>query len=216
MVLVGLFGWAIIFALKSEPFNQSAIKSTKTAQQADAPFGYAVDGKVPEYDEKLQVLSAFDRVKTPVAHYFTNELGKAVKQNVVHCVADGYVVYAGIPNEKWGETLVVAHKLTDGRFFLSYYAGLDSLRPRINTLIGRGQKLGSVNGNLLFELHHADGCDFSNSSLTKVDLAAFAKGYNPEYKDGVPESTLKIMLEQEHEKRFQALQTEQIEQSLKK
>ncbi|MEM9079466.1 MAG: M23 family metallopeptidase [Verrucomicrobiota bacterium] len=82
----------------------------------------------------------------------------------VYAVANGLVVYAGEPSRGWGKTIVVAHKLEDGRILQSMYAHLHRMKVALDMVVVRGQEIGEVGGadgiypaHLHFEMHEADG-----------------------------------------------------------
>ncbi len=73
----------------------------------------------------------------------------------VYSVADGYVVYAGVPSLGWGQVVLVAHRV-DGRIIQSMYAHLEDSLVTVGEIVKRGQKVGSVgtaNGIYLAHLH---------------------------------------------------------------
>lgn len=82
----------------------------------------------------------------------------------VYAVANGLVIYAGTPSPGWGKTLILAHRMPDGRILHSMYAHLDSISVALNTHISRGKEIGTVgtaDGRYLAHLHlemrHTDG-----------------------------------------------------------
>ncbi len=82
----------------------------------------------------------------------------------VYAIANGLVVYTGVPAEGWGNVVVLAHKDKNGRLLHSMYAHLEHIVVSQGRLLGRGEKLGSVGtaggaylAHLHLELHHSDG-----------------------------------------------------------
>lgn len=74
----------------------------------------------------------------------------------VFSVADGLVVFAGEPSPGWGKIVIVAHRLADERIIQSMYAHLDQITVPLNSMIARGQQLGTVgtaNGYYPAHLH---------------------------------------------------------------
>ena len=84
--------------------------------------------------------------------------------DAVYAVANGLVVYAGTPSEGWGKTIILAHRLPDGRTLHSMYAHLNSIEVALQSHVGRGAQIGSVGNakglylaHLHFEMREADG-----------------------------------------------------------
>lgn len=82
----------------------------------------------------------------------------------VYTIGNGLVIYAGEPDPSWGKTLIIAHRLPDGRIVQSMYAHLQSISAPFNEPVVRGQHIGRVgnaNGKYLahlhFEMHQASG-----------------------------------------------------------
>lgn len=76
--------------------------------------------------------------------------------DAVYAVANGLVVYAGTPSAGWGKTIILAHRLPDGRTLHSMYAHLHQIEVALNSYAGRGAQIGSVgnaNGRYLAHLH---------------------------------------------------------------
>ena len=74
----------------------------------------------------------------------------------VFAVADGLVVFAGPASDGWGNIVILAHRLADGRIIQSMYAHLDEIRVPLGSLVARGRQLGTVgtaNGNYPAHLH---------------------------------------------------------------
>ena len=84
----------------------------------------------------------------------------------VFATADGLVLYAGEHSPGWGNVVVIAHRVPDGRTLHSMVAHLDRIDVTPGTLVPRGGKVGSVgtaNGyypaHLHFEMRVSDGVD---------------------------------------------------------
>ena len=82
----------------------------------------------------------------------------------VHAIGNGLVIYAGEPDPSWGKTLLIAHRLPDGRIVQSMYSHLQKIETPLDETVVRGQRIGQVgnaNGQYLahlhFEMHHATG-----------------------------------------------------------
>lgn len=100
----------------------------------------------------------------------------------VFSIADGLVVYAGEPSPSWGNVVVVAHRVPDGRSIESMYAHLSEILTRPGALVARGERVGTVgtaNGNypahLHFEVRTGDGMEigpgYSMNPLNRLDPA---------------------------------------------
>ncbi len=75
----------------------------------------------------------------------------------VYAAARGLVVYSGIPSAGWGRTVILAHRLPDGRIIQTLYSHLDSAIARAGSLLGRGEPLGTIGtaeGAYLAHLHY--------------------------------------------------------------
>jgi hypothetical protein len=98
----------------------------------------------------------------------------------VHSVADGLVIYAGVPSPGWGGTVITAHRLVDGRLLHSMYSHLDVIEPGVGELVARGQTIGTVGSarglylaHLHFEMRESDAVDlgpgYSHAVMNRLD-----------------------------------------------
>lgn len=87
--------------------------------------------------------------------------------------SDGLVVYAGEPSPGWGKTLVIAHRLADGRTLHSMLAHLHDLLVPRGALVGRGEKVGSVG---TANSHYPAHLHFEIRDSDEIDIGA---GYGP-------------------------------------
>jgi len=101
----------------------------------------------------------------------------------VFAIADGLVLYAGESSPGWGNVVVIAHRLPDGRTLQSMAAHLDRIDAVAGTLVPRGGRIGTVgtaNGfypaHLHFELRAAAGVDigagYAMIPLNRLDPTA--------------------------------------------
>jgi murein DD-endopeptidase MepM/ murein hydrolase activator NlpD len=101
----------------------------------------------------------------------------------VFAVADGLVIYAGAPSPGWGNVLIIAHKVPDGRILHSMYAHMNHIDVTPGSLVARGGKVGTVgtaNGiypaHLHFEMRASDGVDigagYAANPLNRLDPSA--------------------------------------------
>lgn len=104
----------------------------------------------------------------------------------VYSVANGLVIYAGTPSAGWGKTIILAHRLPDGRTLHSMYAHLHEIAVSLNDYLGRGAEIGSVgtaDGHYLAHLHlemrHTDGfspqAGYRSHPLDRLDPSATIK-----------------------------------------
>ncbi|MFC4992451.1 M23 family metallopeptidase [Rubritalea tangerina] len=82
----------------------------------------------------------------------------------VFAIANGLVVYAGTPSPGWGKTIILAHRLNDGRILHSMYAHLHEIHVATKSHIARSQEIGTVGNaggrylaHLHLEMRHTDG-----------------------------------------------------------
>ncbi len=98
----------------------------------------------------------------------------------VFSTADGLVLYVGAPSPGWGNIVVIAHRMPDGKTLHSMYAHLDRIDVAPGALVSRGGKVGSVgtaNGSypahLHFEMRASDSVDigagYGTSPLNRLD-----------------------------------------------
>ena len=131
----------------------------------------------------------------------------------VFAAADGLVIYAGEPSSGWGNVVVLAHKLPDGRALHSMYAHLHRIDVPSGALVPRGGRVGTVgtaNGHypahLHFEIRESDNVDigggYGAAPLNRLDpmgmLAAAGEALAPSplaralAAGGAPWTTLEI------------------------
>ncbi len=82
----------------------------------------------------------------------------------VFAIGNGLVVYAGEPHPSWGKTILLAHRLPDGRIIQSLYAHLDKIRVSLDSIVATSDIIGTVGtaggrylAHLHFEAHEASG-----------------------------------------------------------
>lgn len=101
----------------------------------------------------------------------------------VFASADGLVLYAGVPSAGWGNVVVLAHTVPDGRTLHSMYAHLDRIDVMLGALVARGGMIGTVgtaNGyypaHLHFEIRAGEGVDigggYAMNPLNRLDPLA--------------------------------------------
>ena len=139
----------------------------------------------PVFDAAFAVLSPIEMVSSPKAVRFDAPLGSehgAMAYNAqpfltdqhlgddlngiggwdsdlgdpVYAASDGLVMFAGWPVDGWGNVIVLAHELPDGRMVETFYGHLDSIRVPVGKQVRRGDIIGTVgtaNGRYLAHLH---------------------------------------------------------------
>ena len=102
----------------------------------------------------------------------------------VYAAGDGEVVYTGWPSDGWGNVVIVAHQLPDGRTIESFYGHLESIRVATGSEVRRGEKIGTVgkaDGRYLAHLHFeirgqgtvAAGQGYADAPLSRISGETF-------------------------------------------
>ena len=119
----------------------------------------------------------------------------------VFAAGDGLVVYAGEPSLGWGNIVVLAHRDPAGKPVHTMYAHLHEIKTTLNTLVARGEVIGTVgtgNGyypaHLHFEARASDGADigagYVAQPLNRLDPAAVVTALHDASEKGILPSTL--------------------------
>jgi hypothetical protein len=98
----------------------------------------------------------------------------------VFAVAEGKVLYAGIPSPGWGNVVMLLHERADGQMVESIYGHLDAIRVPVGAQVRRGDTIGTIGSaegrylaHLHFELRSAPALDsgvgYSDSPLGRLD-----------------------------------------------
>lgn len=125
----------------------------------------------------------------------------------IFSVADGLVLYAGEPSSGWGNTVVIAHRTQDGRILHAMYAHMDRIDVRLDTLVARGQVIGTVGtGNdfypahLHFEMRDSDHVDIDGGymqvKLNRLDPVGTLRELRNAPKDDDASSPLALILKE--------------------
>lgn len=104
----------------------------------------------------------------------------------VFAAADGLVLYAANPSPGWGNVVILAHRLEDGRRITTMYAHLHSFCVKPGDLIARGKQIGLIGtadgrypAHLHFEMRESDGADIGSGyamfPLNHIDPARFIR-----------------------------------------
>lgn len=131
--------------------------------------------------------------------------------DTVYAVADGLVVYAGTPSDGWGKTIILAHRMPDGRTLHSMYAHLHEISVALNSYAGRGTEIGTVgnaNGRYLAHLHlemrETDGfspqAGYSSHPFDRLDPEATIKANRPSSGNTLRPSALNILQQSKRNK----------------
>ncbi len=114
----------------------------------------------------------------------------------VFAAGDGLVVYAGEPSPGWGKIIVLAHRDPAGKPVHTMYAHLHEIKTTLNTLVARGEVIGTVgtgNGyypaHLHFEARSSDGADigagYTAQPLNRLDPAAIVAALHDATEKGI-------------------------------
>ena len=131
--------------------------------------------------------------------------------DAVYAVANGLVVYAGTPSDGWGKTIILAHRLPDGRKLHSMYAHLNSIEVALQSHIGRGAQIGSVGtaggrylAHLHLEMRETDGfspqAGYSSHPFDRLDPEATITANRNANDDSLNPSTLSILQQSKRSK----------------
>jgi len=91
----------------------------------------------------------------------------------VYAIASGFSVYRGEPSKGWGNTLILAHRDSDGALFMSMYAHLDRIHAPYGSSIAHGDTIGTVGtanlnypAHLHLEMHRSSGVHIGGGYTT--------------------------------------------------
>lgn len=122
----------------------------------------------------------------------------------VFSTADGLVIYSGEPSSGWGKIVIIAHLTRDDRRLHTMYAHLNRIDTERNSLVARGQQIGTVGtansyypAHLHFELRESDGVDigagYALSPLNRLDPVATLADLRRADADDVSPSPLSVV-----------------------
>ncbi len=125
--------------------------------------------------------------------------------DAVYNVADGMVLYTGIPSAGWGKTVIIAHRMPDGKILQSMYAHLKEIRCVTGQTIARGQFIGSVGtadgqylAHLHFEMRASTGIDlgagYASDMMNRIDPTATILAYRKREESVIVPSSLPAAL----------------------
>jgi murein DD-endopeptidase MepM/ murein hydrolase activator NlpD len=121
----------------------------------------------------------------------------------VYAAGDGLVVYAGEPSPGWGNIVVLAHRDSGGKPVHTMYAHLLAIKTSLDTLVARGELIGTVGtagghypAHLHFEARSSDGVDigagYVSQPLNRLDPAAVVAALHNAEADGISPAALKF------------------------
>lgn len=119
----------------------------------------------------------------------------------VFAAGNGLVVYAGEPSPGWGKIVVLAHRDPQGKPIHTMYAHLHEIKTTINSLIARGEVIGTVgtgNGyypaHLHFEARSSNGADigsgYTAQPLNRLDPTVVIAALHDASENGILPSLL--------------------------
>lgn len=158
------------YGIALDPDKPSIVQKFDPRMQLHSPFEAALIPRSPRFDaamgsEHAALTYNAQRFMEANATRGGNHTGDDINGiggqdsdfgDAVYAVANGLVVYAGTPSEAWGKTIILAHRLPDGRILHSMYAHLNSIEVSLHSHTGRGAQIGSVGtagGRYLAHLH---------------------------------------------------------------
>ncbi len=113
----------------------------------------------------------------------------------VYAIGNGLVIYAGEPDPSWGKTVLVAHRLPDGRIIQSMSSHLKQISVPLGEVVTRGQTIGQVGNaggrylaHLHFELHEAAGPSLGAGYVNHRTNRLNPTGTVREHRNADPES----------------------------
>lgn len=119
----------------------------------------------------------------------------------VYAAGDGLVVFAGKPSPGWGNIVILAHRDPEGKPVHTMYAHLLEIKAALNSLVARGEVIGTVGtadghypAHLHFEARSGDGIDigagYTAIPLNRLDPAAVIAALHNSGPEGIFPSAL--------------------------
>jgi hypothetical protein len=121
----------------------------------------------------------------------------------VYAAGAGLVVFAGPPSPGWGNIVILAHRDPLGKPIHTMYAHLLDLKTTLNSLVARGELIGTVGtaggyypAHLHFEARSSHGIDIGAGyvfqPLNRLDPAAVIAALHNADADGISPAALKF------------------------
>ena len=134
----------------------------------------------------------------------------------VFAAGSGRVLYAGLPSPGWGNTVILGHRLPDGRNLHSMYAHLDRIDVIAGALVGRGDVIGTVGtaggrypAHLHFEIRESDSIDlgagYTRFETNHLDPAGTVAAYQVQDPTRLSVSPLTVVRKAALEENFNQL-----------
>ncbi|MCD8069979.1 MAG: M23 family metallopeptidase [Akkermansiaceae bacterium] len=125
----------------------------------------------------------------------------------VYSAARGLVVYTGKPSRGWGNVVVLAHRLPDGRLIQTLYAHLETVKVTYGRMVSRGEEIGSVGtagepdapypAHLHFEAAESLAVEagmpgYASAAMNRIDPAELMKQYPAPFHGALPDPWLSL------------------------
>lgn len=125
----------------------------------------------------------------------------------VYAAARGLVLYAGCPSDAWGRVVVLAHRLSDGRFIQTLYAHLGGVKVAPGRVVGRGEPLGTVGkagsagaqypAHLHFEMIESMAVEagmpgYAPDAMNRLDPSAMMRRYPAPFGGALPDPYIAV------------------------
>lgn len=208
VALLGV-AFLVIGVLMTDKWPTYYAHSLRNWQEADAVAGYPMvldeEAEEPEFwtaefQPGLHLFLGIERYRMPLAEGFSNPLGDlavieektsgGVRMNsagggvlgigdMVYAAGTGVVLYAGKAEGLPGMTVVLGHRLGDGRIVTTRYSRIGEVTVRVGSLVARGDGMGELVAEekvvgLDFEVREAVGIDLRESGKT-LEVEGFMK-----------------------------------------
>ncbi len=133
----------------------------------------------------------------------------------VRAAGNGLVLYTGQPSPGWGNTVIIAHRMADGRLLQSMSAHLHEIHTHVGAIVARGAEIASVGtaggryfAHLHFEIRESAGLDYqlekfpgtllnggySDRKFNRLDTASILAQYAPADPKKLAPSVLALVL----------------------
>ncbi len=206
------------YGLALDPAQPDVVQKFDPRMQLHSPFEAALIPRSPRFDAAMGSENAaltynaqafMEANATRGGNHTGDDINGIGGQDsdlgdAVYAVANGLVIFAGTPSEGWGKTIILAHRLPDGRILHSMYAHLSSIEVSLQSHIGRGAQIGSVGSaggrylaHLHLEMRETDGFSpqsgYSSHPFDRLDPEATIASNRNAADDALNPSTLSIL-----------------------